>query len=231
MSGCTGGTLSPNQGPSGTYPVAVEFQGYYAELGGMAVLGPAISQAFFQDGRLVQYTQSALMVLNPNISGEEAFSLAAVGPELVSSEAPAAADEDTPKIQDYTSDAAILLAYNVLGGEAVFGKPLTNLRFNQNFNWVEQHFETMGIAHRADEPNGPAFILPYGVSACADLCDEYQSPIDAIGEHIGNLPSEIDTLATQFGKGLMGNYLAGPFSLTEGGQEVVYESMVLYTNP
>lgn len=232
LSGCAGELYTPNPIAEGTYPVATEFNAYYAERGGLEVLGPAISQSITKDGLLIQYTQSALMVMNPLTEGGRSYSLAPLGVRLGYSEpASALADANAPQIAGYLSDPVLMYAYNTLGGEAVLGKPLTNRLINGNYDRVEQHFENMGLAYWLNEPNGQVIILPYGATACGQPCSEYVIPENMGIATAPALPREIEALAGRFGLGLRGDFLAGPFDLTNGGKEVIYEGIVLYTSP
>ncbi|MBI3159572.1 MAG: hypothetical protein HYZ26_08255 [Chloroflexi bacterium] len=234
LSACTGGTTStpPTTATApGTAPVAPAFREFYALRGGAAFLGPAISEEFEHDGLTLQYVQSGLMSFDPTRAGGERYGFAPLGKKLGYYEPP---NNPNPQsgvhIGDYPSDAAIKLLYQALGGERYVGQPLTNLRINPRHNRLEQHFENMGLARPLDDPNAPAYLLAYGVYDCRVTC-RYTPPTSTLIDFPSILPEAFQGPVERLGSDLFGEVLAGPYDLPEGGQEVVFRNLVLYTDP
>jgi hypothetical protein len=90
LSGCTPDksdyVLVPT--PEGAYGVDVLFREFYDHLGGMQVLGPAISPVFSYGNRKYQYVQAGCMEYNLEAAPSERFRLSPLGLELGLSEPP-----------------------------------------------------------------------------------------------------------------------------------------------
>jgi hypothetical protein len=234
LSACTGGTATQPQTSEtaqGAALVAPVFREFYALRGGAPFLGPAISAEFDHDGLTLQYVQSGLMTFDPGRTGSARYAFAPLGVKLGYYEPP---NNPNPQsgvhIGEYPSDAAIKLLYQALGGEEVVGRPLTNLRINQRQNRLEQHFANMGLARPLDDPNAPAFLLAYGVYDCSATC-RYKPPDNVLIAFADILPAPFQEPIERLGSDLFGEMLAGPYDLPDGGQEVVFRNLVLYTDP
>ncbi len=214
--------------PSGTTAVVPLFSEFYNRISGPAILGPAISGLTQYNGMQAQYTEAGLMIFDDRLNGQARFRLAPLGANLYPLQTPAATAQDT-QIDGFVSHDKIRLLYYALGEEVV-GAPRTNLEVNLALNRMEQHFENLGIGFWLDDPTAPPFVLAYGVASCNADCrynpdGELKVTPTAIQAPV--FQDVIDVL----GADLLGELVAGPYALPDGGEEIVYQNAVLVTRP
>ncbi|MCE1253372.1 MAG: hypothetical protein LWX83_07465, partial [Anaerolineae bacterium] len=232
LSACQNGPQTPvSPTPSGTFAVDSLFREYYADLGGEARLGPAISPLVERDNLKCQYTLAVLMCLNPEITGSGRFYLSSLGVKIGIHEdpPPAPEKESTLVLDGYPIYPAFAQMINTLRGQAVVGKPLTAVHFDYERQRVEQYFENVAFSFRFNDPAGAITLLPYGWYYCGEAC-QFDLPE---GITFDPLKKAIDTpFATGLEKigGLKtsGQALTQAYSTADGALEQVYENVVVY---
>jgi hypothetical protein len=198
------------------------FREFYDTLGGADVFGVAISPKFNRDGLEYQYTAAALMVYNPMAERSQQLYLAPIGIELGIAEFPVNAElQNEHPIYPGFRDM-----YNVLGGEAVVGLPLTNIRYNAEKGCIEQYFENLGFFHDDSAPDREVRLLHYGAWMCATSCG-YDSPASSQV----NLPSVVETpfaeATSRLNPHFSGRPLTEPYTAPDGQVEQIFENVVV----
>lgn len=214
----------------GTYQVDPLFEEYYNRLGGRETLGPPITPLFWQDHLQLQYTEAGLMAFDPLAIPN--YYLISLGLDLGYSDSIVENLGQPPGqyVGGHIIYGAFLPLYQDLGGEAVVGPPLTELRQNPEKNRLEQHFGSLGFYQRMNDPNSKVFLLAYGVYACDFSC-QYSAPDSAIIERETHLPEPFSTALNFLGGAFVGEPLAGPHVARDENIEVIFENIVLYVDP
>lgn len=214
-----GGGLGPRD-----HAVTKRFSAFYGSLYGAAVLGPAISPQFeYRPDVDAQYTEAGLMLFDR----QGGYRLAPLGVTLGYTREAPLGQPGAVTIDGYLSNDQIRRLYDVLKPEVV-GRPLTNLRINPEQNRVEQYFENLALAAPLDDLLAPAYTLPYGLAACPAECRT--APEDNIRTETETYDEPFHTLVETIGRETLGQKLAGPYALDEGGEEIVFENGVLYSS-
>lgn len=225
-----GPVTTPPQPVPGTYAVDPLFREYYQDLGGMDRLGPAISPLFQRDDARCQFVVSALLCNNPLASDARRFFLAPLGRELVIKE------EVSYKVEpggDLLVDGFVIYSdfvglYKELG-EVVVGQPLTQARYNNEYQRIEQHFENLGFYHGYAEPAGAAHLLAYGAYICDEGCRYDQVPVASVITSTVQISTPFASSVHRLG-GLQtfGQPLTQPYETADGMLEQVFENVVIY---
>jgi choline dehydrogenase-like flavoprotein len=225
---------NPNSGTS----VGAIFKEFYQRLGGEALVGPCLTQAFERDGLTYQYTSAVLMVYDPNAPTPKRYSLASLGNEFGVKEPPGGQATRT-KIGDYWAWEEILPIYERLGVE-ITGYPLTNVRYNAELHRYEQYFEKMGFYRYETDPQNNVHLLAYGAKTCGTYCT-YLSVRDAVPEHNSlPMPSAADLqsaemtisqMAARLGTQVTGRAITPAFKGSSGQIEQVFENLVFTVSP
>lgn len=165
-----------------SYPVDSVFREFYSMLGGQGMLGPAISVIEEHQDLQCQYTERALMCYNPAITDETRYRLYPLGPELgIQPDRHLANSTSGERLVDgiaiYEKFQPL---YDRLYGARYVGKPLTELRINQDLQRVEQYFENVGFFQALNDPNGPVALIPYGAYKCTGHCSAYSNELFAV---------------------------------------------------
>lgn len=217
--------------PEGAYEVDPIFQTYYEELGGMDVLGPAISPVFEKDEKIYQYTHGVLMKYDGDQPAGQNHQLAPLGRDMNLFEMPIAEPRDLEGryVDGHVIYDKFIPLYDRLGGKDEVGKPLTEAHLNTEKNRYEQYFENVGFYWLEGEPPDDVQLLAYGAWKCDQHC-RHLPPLNSII----SLPSQtaepfvraVGTLGLDF----TGFALTAPYLASNGNLEQVYENVVLVTD-
>jgi hypothetical protein len=238
VSGCTPDksdyVLVPT--PEGAYSVDVLFREFYDHLGGMQVLGPAISPIFSYGNRKYQYVQAGCMEYNLEAAPSERFRLSPLGLELGLSEPPVPAPEEPGMVyvDGHIIYSGFVPLYRQLGGARFVGRPLTEVHYNQEAQRFEQYFENLGFYWMDNDPGERVSLLAYGAWKCDSKC-RHQAPLSAQIQ-LAFLSSAMDERAfrevvARLGTDFTGFILSDLFLGEDGKLEQVYENLVLVANP
>ncbi len=134
--------------PQTGHTVQGDFLRFFNARGGLEIFGYPLTEAFVENGRLVQYFQRMRMEARPEASEAQRVQLGKLGAELITSESPIAA-ANIPPANDpnrryfpqtgHTSGYAFLRYFDEHGGVEVFGYPITE--FRQENGRIVQYFE------------------------------------------------------------------------------------------
>lgn len=220
--------FSPEGGNQGKYIVDPQFEDFYQRLGGVDILGPAITPLFWEEFIQKQYVEAGLMIYDPLAAPN--YYLAQLGNELGFSANTDAGQDLTPNFSEFSIYERFLPLYSQLGGEAVVGRPLADVQFNPEKKRIEQHFEKLGFYQLIDDENGDIYLLAYGVYVC-DISCPYSPRDSAIIERGINLPEPFASAVNFLGTDFVGRRLAGPHTADDGNTEIIFENIVLYVDP
>lgn len=210
----------------GDYAIDPVFKGFYAALGGEAVLGPAISPVATIDGVVKQYLAAGLMIFDPTQVKSTRFSLAPLGLELGVGEGEllGKAYQSGRIINGYLVIGDFLTTYERLGGARFVGKPISEAYYNREKSRIEQYFENLGFYKLDSESK--VRLMAYGAYACDRNCrDQGLSSGIAVREPI--LPQPFLNKIVELGLPFVGKPLTGLHYAPDGKQEVIFENLVL----
>ncbi len=210
----------PTPTPFGAFQLSTYFRSLYDQLGGEPVLGQAISPVFPHKDIFCQYTQNVLFCYNPTGKVEaDRVSLIAIGTLL-------AQEEPGQELKIYEGFRA---TYDGLYGERYVGKPLSEVRYNQEKRRIEQYFEKMGFYQLIDDPRGTVRLMAYGSYACAESCS-YQTDTNSSlsGPHFGVDVPFFKSLSRIGGFQVIGFPLSQPYTAADGNLEQVFENALVY---
>jgi hypothetical protein len=120
--------------------------------------------------------------------------------------------------------------YQELGGPRYVGRPLTGVRYIGEQNRVEQYFQNLGFYLNLDDAKAGVKLISYGRLACGDSCAGTPSDVSAIIQIELPYGEPFISTVSYLGDGFVGQRLAGPYQLTDGSLEVIYQNLVLYAN-
>ena len=228
---------STNASSPGTYPVDSVFADFYRELGGLSVLGPAITPVFTRDGIPYQYVVSGLMAYEAGKLPLERFHFSPIASiewninDLIE---PAPVENSGAYVNGHHIWEEVLPFYNRYGS-SIIGLPITGVKANDEKQRYEQFFEGLGFYRNYADPPGKIKLMPYGSWMCADNCQFQVSDDGPPAESYIREFSETEQLFIQasdnFGYGFTGLPLAHPAMGSEGHYEMTFENVVLYIDP
>lgn len=228
--GFEAGPYSPTPTIQGTYMVDPIFREFYDRIGGWEKVGPAISVLFWEDHLRLQYIEGGLMVFDPLASPN--YYLAPLGSKLGYSD-PVVTNPEIGNIlwiEGHIIYDKFVPLYEFLGGEAFVGRPLTEVIYNEEKERYEQHFENLGFYMKADGPEGDVRLLAYGVYDCDYGC-RYYPDFYAITYRQSTLPEPFLSEVSRLGSSFVGQMLTDPYTTTDGKVEVIFENIVMTTDP
>lgn len=226
LSGCA--EIQSNRMNTRTFPVDRLFRSFYRQEGGGEVLGPAISAIFAWDENQCQYTENALMCFNPAILKNNGYFFFPIGAvfSLEKEEFTINHASEVPVFSEFQR------FYDLLGGEDVIGKPLTQFRFNLQEKRIEQYFENIGFYRMTDQTSNDIKLLAYGVYACDVKCEFTARVHAAVNLNAETVTMPFWEFITRFkNQQSFGNPIAAPLELQPGLFQQVYENAVLIGNP
>ncbi len=216
----------------GVYNVDPLFRDLYDHLGGVDVLGPAITPVFQYENRRFQYTQAGCMEYDPDRPEIEQFRLSPLGLEMNIQEpaVPAPINPEELYVDGHVIHRDFVSLYRKLGGARFVGRPLTEVHYNPDKKRYEQYFENLGFFITEGDPSHAVRLLAYGSWKCAEYCS---APPDA--QNIITLPvltsNEVTVLfmgiVSRLGTGLTGFPLTAPTLTEDGMYEQVFEALAL----
>jgi hypothetical protein len=222
-------------GPQAQSPYVIEpiFEEFYAFFGGQARLGVALSPGIVDGNIQKQYFENALLVYNPALAPSDQYSLAPLGEQLGVWDAPLAAEDlgDVLFVDGYIIYEGFEQFYQQLGAARYVGRPLTGVRYLDEQNRVEQYFQNLGFYLNLDHPDEGVKLISYGRLVCGDSCAGQPSNVSAIIQIELPYGEPFISTVSYLGDGFVGPRLAGPYQLTDGTLEVIYQNLVLYANP
>ena len=218
-----------------SYIVVPALREFYDNRGGERYLGPAISDKFDHYGDMCQYTANALMCMNPaETDPAKRFYLDSLGLELNVAEPPDnTADPGSPfTLNNYRIYEAFKFVYDEMNGSIYFGQPITNLKFNEEKNRMEQYFENVGFYIQIT-PDAHVELLPYGYYVCPDCQGPRQQlPTLAFPQAALN-PAVVfsNNMNRLGGAAIFGNPISDTITRPDGTIEQVYETVAVYVTP
>jgi hypothetical protein len=238
LTGCAGErsgfVIAPT--PEGAKSVDVLFREFYDHLGGMQVLGPAISPIFSHENRKYQYVQSGCMEYNLDALPSERFRLSPLGLDLGISEPPVSAplQSDLVYVDGHVIYSGFVPLYRQLGGARFVGRPLSEVHYNQEKQRFEQYFENLGFYWVESDPPEKVSLLAYGAWKCDSKC-RHQTPVSAQVQ-LPSLSTSLDgkifqEVVARLGADFTGFALSDPYIGNDGKLEQIYENIVLVENP
>lgn len=216
---------------AGVYPVDVVFREFYRALGGVEVLGPAISGPVQKDGSLCQYTANVLMCYDANAGEMDHLQLYPLGKQMGQRDDPQVLIQpgNSRAIDGYVIYDEFVYLYDKLRGARYAGHPLTQVRFNYQQNRIEQYFENVGFYRDMNQPRGQVHLIAYGSASCLEECQYDPPPTGAVigGQSVVEQPFLIPILRMG-GIPIFGQPLSRPYIAKDGNLEQVYEKAVFY---
>lgn len=216
----------------GTYPVDPIFEQFYGYLGGVDMLGPAISPLQEVGALRQQYVEAGLMIYDPQATPSDRFRLAPLGKGIHVPE-PDVPEPDSTQgryVAGHVIDPGFISLYESLGGARFVGRPITDVRHNPAKMRIEQYFENLGFYRLVDEPPGSAHLLAYGVLACDRNC-RYSAPLEGIPERRSPLPEPFASKESTLGLSFLGLTLSEPYEAPDGKLEIIFENIVMAADP
>ncbi|HPH95698.1 MAG TPA: hypothetical protein PKW33_04105 [Anaerolineaceae bacterium] len=217
LAACSGPDLKAPT-PVPTVPGEIEvdkvFRVFYDEMGGRAVLGPAISGIFTSGNVSKQFTTNAVMVYNPQAPQTMIFSLAPLGEEFV----------PVKDAGPFEIDPLFKKVYDKLQGSRFIGAPISGVIPGQADGEYYQFFKGLGM--RAKEGSNEVGFLEYGAWFCAkeqETC-QYQpsyniSPL--------KFNEKFPVQARRLGRELTGKPISAYFRLPDGAMVQIYDNVVM----
>lgn len=223
------GFMPTPQSQTQGFPIDPVLKEFYIALGGQEMIGPAISAIENRENLQCQFTERVLMCFNPAATDVSRFSLYPLGKQLnIQGSNFSVGVSDTPDAR--IVDGVVIYdkfvpMYDRLFGARYVGKPLTELRINQDSRRVEQFFENAGFYQSLDDPNSPVYLIPYGAflcGKCSSRLDEYWLIIKAtmtdqpFGAQVARLG----------GPGIFGSPLLKAVETADGMVQQVYTNVI-----
>ena len=217
--------LSSN--PQADQIVEPVLQTYYEELGGDKYLGQVISPVLVMDGAICQYTQNALMCYDRAVTESNQYYLAPLGNRLYINDPPQPIpqDESWVVIDGYAIYPDFVRVYNDLNGAQNTGRPLTQVRIDQETEYAVQYFENIGFYKNLDKPGAPVHLLPYGTHFCGNFCSGANS-LNTGPEMISAPFNRLLALISD-DPGVFGEPLSQPFLTDDESLMQVYENILV----
>ncbi len=158
------------------------FLDYFRSHGGLETFGYPITEAFIDQGLLVQYFQNARIEWHPNNPDPYKVQLGLLGDELNYRHPPVV--EPYPKTRrkvyfpetQHTIAYAFLDYFNAHGGIDMFGYPITEMYFEEGK--IVQYFQRLKMEWYPDDPSSTIRIGPLG-SAYLELHRD-RMPLEAL---------------------------------------------------
>ncbi len=226
---------APAPTPEGGVEVDTIFREFYQTLGGEAVLGPAISQAYPDGDYWEQYTVAGLMRYNRLAPSMQIVSMAPLGLKLNIEDKPLG----VPQQDSLAVENGIIIyskfipRYKELQGARFVGKPLSQPRLetmDDGQTRVAQYFENFGFYTSATDPADDVHMLAYGTWDCDANC-RYQPPTAAIvSQQIVYSQPFFESLS-RLGSDFIGQALSDYYRAPDGSIEQVYENFVVFAPP
>ena len=223
--------VSRNVVVNDTFPLNPLFSDFYEYLGGMEILGPAITPLQDSGNVKIQYLSSALMVYDSQDVEREGYRLASLGLFLGVAEPPVQNfDPSDVVVNGHIINPKFLSKYEELGGELIVGRPLTEARYNLDYDRYEQYFENLGFFIRTDDLDEQIHLMAYGAFVCDHQC-RFQAHQWSIPSLKPPLQEPFASTVANLGSSVVGKPLTDPDLSADGKLEVIFENLVLIIEP
>jgi hypothetical protein len=209
------------------YAIDPLFREFYNKLGGESVLGEAISPLQQDGDTQFQYTMGALLVYDPQNQNKR-FHLASIGLDLGIGE-PSVSQGSQPGayyIGGHYVYKDFVNLFVQLGQENYVGKPLTEVRFNQEKRRYEQYFENLGFYQLEGESQDSVHLLAYGAWKCGSPCS-VTPPANALVSQEPVVKPPFSDAVRKLGSDFTGAPLSEAYQAVDGKFEQIFENVVL----
>jgi hypothetical protein len=213
-----------------TVPIAIEFEAYWLDHGGLATFGPAIEPAF-QDGAILRQTfMNVELVYRAEADSMEEVHLSPLGRYLGLAQPPVPRQKDDPSryfnITGHTLHPRLEEIYYRLGGEDVLGLPIAEPTSRENR--IEQYFENAGLFLDKKSGINNVGLLALGLESKPDRDSSTITGFTFVMPQrviLQPFSSFISTYGSEF---VFGHPVGEPYLAADGSIEQVYERAILY---
>lgn len=210
----------------GTFPLQSSFKPFYEQLGGLSRLGPAISPAIEQGDKRYQYTTAVLLEYDRKTGQVQLSPLGReFGFRTLSHAIVQEGNVQQPKIYPLFEKV-----YAEMGGEAILGPPLSEVRYNERLGRYEQYFERVGFYILEKDISQTVYLLSYGAWKCRQSCP-FQPPENSRIDLPTFQAEPMVAFVSRYGIDFTGFALSEPYLTSDGLVEQIYECLVLTFNP
>jgi hypothetical protein len=232
-SACSSGPATDQQPLlEGTFPVDPQFREFYNELGGVEMLGPAISPLHTYNHYRIQFSVAALLIYNTQAETSSRFSLAPLGLELGVAEPHVSPPDDQtiPYVGGHAIHPEFFPLFRELGGGKFVGAPITEKHYNPEEERLEQYFENLGFYIPDKDPQRNVYLMSYGAFKCGNYCD-YPTHSSANPSTQTPLPEPFASAVARLGPTFTGRAISPEYNALDGNKEIIFDNLVLYANP
>jgi hypothetical protein len=230
IAACSEENLAAKPVNAQVYAIEPMFREFYNKLGGTSVLGEAISPVQRDGDSAYQYTMAALLVSDPQ-KPQKRYHLAPIGLDLGIGEPPVAEGRQPGEvyINGHNIYKNFVKLYLQLGQDNYVGKPLTEVRFNQEKRRYEQYFENLGFYQLEGEPQDSVHLLAYGAWKCGSPCS-VTPPSNALVSQEPVVKAPFSDGVRKLGADFTGAPLSEAYQAVDGKLEQIFENVVLMYN-
>ncbi len=230
--GCTADHPVAGLNAFGDIPIDEQLEEFWSDHGGLSTFGPPIEAARREGPVLRQMFLNVELVVDRNLPTAGSVELAPLGRRLGLAEPPVSPlSADGSRYFSATGHmlyAGFTQAYEELGGEAVAGAPISEVKFRDGK--ILQYFENLGLYREEDEAPSEVRLLALGLAARPERSASLVGDIRLV------LPPEImlrpfgDFMDRFGGESLFGPPLTEPFFTQDGSIEQIYQRAVFYSS-
>lgn len=223
----TDAPISPTQSsPEHMDEIDPILRAFYAHLGGVELLGPAISAPIIDGNKTIQYTETCKLIYEKDALPTQHFRVAPLGVEMNLREPPVPPPSNPAYryCDGHTIHPDFLPMYETLGAKIV-GCPITEARFNLVYRRYEQFFENFGFYRK--EGQAQVRLMPYGLWACAgsDSCES--SELYASYDSYRPVDHTLIEFVEKHGADFTGFALTDAYYNKDGLWQQIFENVVL----
>jgi hypothetical protein len=231
VGGCQALAPETSSRASGAFELAPQFAVFWDAYGGVETFGPPIEPASFDGALLRQAVVNAELVFDPAAPEESRVYLSPLGPRLGLAEpaVPPAPDGRGWYFEStgHTLYTGFLQAYEALGGPAVVGPPIAEVRFRDGL--IVQYFTNLGLVRQESAAPSQVRLLGYGLaSRPLELAQALARPADLPPPDLRQRPFAL-FLDRYLGEHLLGPPLTDAYLAPDGALEQVFERGVLFS--
>jgi hypothetical protein len=208
------------------------FTDFYNQLGGVKILGPALTPLIEVGEVKRQYVQAGLLEYDPKLRLSDQYRLSPLALDFGIEEPPAPPPEGEGSryVGGQVITPEFVPLYDRLGGSRYVGKPLTAARHNPEKGRIEQYFENLGLYRLDQDDPQNVRLLAYGLFACDQLC-RFQAPPANILSLEARLPEPFSSRVARLGISFIGRNLTPVYVAEDGRLDVIFENLVLSVDP
>jgi hypothetical protein len=232
MTGCASNLPDANLHAFGDIAIAAELEGFWASHGGLATFGPPIDIPRSDGSELLQTFLNAELTVDRSSREGTGVELAPLGRRLGLAE-PAVSPQASDGTRYFSSTGHLLYAgfaqaFEDLGGEAVLGAPIAEVKFRDGR--ILQYFENLALFREESDAPSDVHLLALGLATHPERSAFMVGTVNYV------LPPEImlrpfaDFLDRFGGESLFGPPLTEPFFTQDGAIEQIYERAAFYSS-